>query len=144
LLNAGDQAVVDLLAVAATVSSISLAAAGTRRAGWLTALRSVPVLTSLTLAVLVLAEADALFTGNSQLALLLIADALALWFALTVRGELLDARLIRLGRQRASHRTRRRSFINNRDTQRHTDTQSRPCAAAVNPLPGRRHGRRPL
>ena len=122
LLDAGDQAVVDLLAVAATVSSIGLAAAGTRRAGWLTALRAVPVLTSLTLAVLVLAEADALFTGNSQLALLLIADALALWFASTVRGELLDARLVRLRRQRASHRARRRSFTINRDTQRHTGT----------------------
>jgi len=121
LLDTGDQAVVELLAVAATGSSLSLAAAGTRRAGWLTALRAVPVLTSLTLAVL-LAEADALFTGNSQLALLLVADALALRFALTVRGELLDARLVRLRRQRASHRTRRRSFTNNRDTQRHTGT----------------------
>jgi len=114
--------VVELLAVAATGSSISLAAAGTRRAGWLTALRAVPVLTSLTLAALVLAEADALFTGNSQLALLLIADALALQFALTVRGKLLDARLVRLRRQRASHRTRRQSFTNNGDTQRHTGT----------------------
>ncbi len=122
LLDTGDQAVVELLAVAATGSSLSLAAAGTRRAGWLTALRAVPVLTSLTLAVLLLAEADALFTGNSQLALLLVADALALRFALTVRGELLDARLVRLRRQRASHRTRRRSFTNNRDTQRHTGT----------------------
>ncbi len=78
-----------------------------------------PVLTSLTLAALVLAEADAIGTGSSQLALLLIADALALWFALTVRGELLDARLVRLRRERASHRTRRRSFTIDRGTQRH-------------------------
>ena len=81
-----------------------------------------PVLTSLTLAALVLAEADAIGTGNSQLALLLIADALALWFASTVRGELLDARLVRLRRERALHRTRRRAFTTNRDTQRHAGT----------------------
>jgi len=101
--------VVNLLAVAATVSSLSLAAAATRRYGRLTARRSVPVLTWLTLAVLVLLEADAIGTGNSQLALLLIADGLALWFALTVRGELLDERLTRLRRQRASHRAQLRS-----------------------------------
>jgi len=58
LLDTGDQAVVELLAVAATGSSLSLAAAGTRRAGWLTALRAGPVLTSLTLAVLLLAAPD--------------------------------------------------------------------------------------
>ena len=100
---------VDLLAVAATVSSLSLAAAATRRYGRLAARRSVPVLTWLTLTVLVLLEANAIATGNSQLALLLIADGLALWFALTVRGELLDARLTRLRRQRAAHRAQLRS-----------------------------------
>ncbi len=110
LLDTGDQAVVELLAVAATGSSLSLAAAGTRRHGGLSALRTVPVLIWLTLGVLVLLEADAVSTGNSQLALLLIADGLAVRFALAVRGELLDARLIRLQRQRASHRAQLRSL----------------------------------
>ena len=139
------QAVVDFLAVAATVSSLSLAAAGTRRHGWLTELRTVPVLIWLTLAVLVLLEADAVNTGNSQLALLLIADGLAVRFALAVRGELLDARLIRLQRQRASHRARLRSLTQPGHIAPHAHL-THPVLRTHHPVPceGDRHGRRQL
>ncbi len=139
------QAVVDFLAVAATVSSLSLAAAGTRRHGGLTALRTVPVLIWLTLGVLVLLEADAVSTGNSQLALLLIADGLAVRFALAVRGELLDARLIRLQRQRASHRAQLRSLTQPGHVAPHGHL-THPVLRTHHPVPceGDRHGRRQL
>jgi len=66
----------------------------------------VPVLSWLTLAVLLWLEAFAIRTGSSTLALLLVANALALCYALSVRGQLLHARLTRFDRQRSQHRAR--------------------------------------
>ena len=100
---------VELLAVAATLACLAWAAAGIAGQDWLTGRRVVPVLSWLTLAVLLWLEAFAVRTGSSTLGLLLVADALALWYALSIRGQLLHARLRRLDRQRSQHRARLRS-----------------------------------
>jgi len=66
----------------------------------------VPVLSWLTLAVLLWLEAFAIRTASSTLAPLLVAKAFPLCYALSVRGQLLHARLTRLDRQRSQHRAR--------------------------------------
>ena len=55
---------------------------------WVAGRRVVPVLSWLTLAVLLWLEAFAIRTASSTLALLVVADALALCYALSIQGQL--------------------------------------------------------